>query len=96
MKAICDFCKHQKQGPNGRGVGCGKAYIHTDEEGYGQFKHGAQCVYDSDLSDLFEQRTGAEISVRNMAETIERQNEDLMRARDKITRLEARLVDVGV
>ena len=95
MKPICDFCAHQKRGPNGRGVGCGKAYIHTDAVGYGQFKYGAQCVHDADLSDYFETRTGAEINVLDMAALIERQSEELMKLRDKIAKLEARLLDVG-
>jgi len=96
MKPICDFCTHQKTGVNGRGVGCGKAYIHTDEDGYGEFKHGAACAHDDDLTDHFSARSGAEISVRNMTSIIERQGEELMKARDTISKLQERLIRVDV
>jgi hypothetical protein len=92
MKAICDFCAHQESNPRG-GVRCGRAsYSHND--GYGPFKGGAACVHDEDLFDLFEPRTGAEISVRNLAATFDHQRDELMRARDEINQLKARLTRV--
>jgi hypothetical protein len=77
-------------------VRCGKASYFSRSDGYGPFKYGSVCVFDDDLKAHFEPRTGAEIDVQNMARQIDRQQDELMKARDKIARLEARLVDVGV
>ena len=96
MKAICDFCTHQKQGTNGRGVGCGKEYIHSgDEDGYGSFKCGASCLHDAYLVDYFSPRTGQEISIANMSSLIERQGVELMQARYTISKLQERLIQVN-
>lgn len=94
MNPICDYCKHQRLGLNDRGVICGKAPTHISTTGH--FKSGAACVYDSDLSNLFEPRTKESSSVRDMATIIEHQNGELMKQRDHIARLESRLLDVGV
>ena len=95
MNKICDLCSHQRSDGRG-GVQCGIAHYHTDPEGYGTFKQGAGCVNDAELKNLFEPRTGAEINVKNMASIIERQGNDLMLARDRISKLEARLLKVDV
>lgn len=93
MNKICDFCAHQTQTMRG-GVDCGKASYSSSNDGYGPFKNGAQCIHDEDLKDYFEPRTGAEIDVRNMASQINRQRDELMKARDRIAKLESRLIDV--
>ena len=94
MKAICNFCTHQKRGVNGRGVGCDKAVTHSSLDGYGEFKHGANCVHDADLKDHFSPRTGDEISVQNMVSVIAGQAEKLMHNRERIAFLEKRLTTV--
>jgi len=92
MKTLCNFCSSQTS--NGKGsVECGKSVFVRDE--YGNHKQGAACIHDSDLKDFFMTRTGHEISIHNLSSTIERQSNDLMKARDKITALENRLVKVG-
>lgn len=82
MKAICNFCTHQKQEKHRRGVVCGM------EEG------GFMCVYNEALYDHFSARTGDEISVQNMVSVIARQDEKLMLNRERIASLEKRLFTV--
>ena len=94
MKSICDLCRHQEPGFKG-GVTCGKAYVDTDKEGYGLFKRGSLCVHDDDLYDHFEARTNADTNVKELAETIERQNKKLMDAQDKILQLESSLLKLA-
>ena len=93
MNPLCDFCEHQRKAPRG-GVECGQASYFSHPDGYGPFKYGAKCIYDADLKPIFKPRTESSTNIQNMASTIDRQNEELMRARDRISKLESRLLDV--
>jgi hypothetical protein len=93
MNKICDFCTHQRDGSDGK-VECGAAKYHSPNDGYGPFKYGATCQFDGDLKPLFEPRTGAEIDIQNMSSVINRQRNELMVARDTISKLQARLIKV--
>lgn len=92
MNKICDFCSNQDDDNQG-GVQCRLAE-YTYNEGYGPFKQGSCCIYDSDLSNRFEPRTGEEISVKNMSVMLESERKKARGLDEKVRKLEQRLINV--
>ena len=94
MNTICNLCAHQRESKHNGGVECGAAHYASGEPGYGSFKSGAACMYDSDLAPRFEPRTETCVNVVVMAAKMQAMSDDLMRARDKISVLSDRLTEI--
>lgn len=86
MNKVCNHCTHQEADEHG-GVRCGEASF-TTNNGYGNFKQGARCIFDDDLEALFTSRTGKEVSIHDLSEQIKSQKRMLVAARIRIDDLE--------
>jgi hypothetical protein len=94
MNPICDGCVNQKSDGKG-GVNCGKAQYHNSGDGYGEFKHGSNCVYDVDLQILFKARTGEETEVRNLSSMVSRQRDKIQQLEYEKGQLEQSLISIN-
>ncbi len=93
MNKICDFCDKQGQG-NQSGVACGEASNSRSDDGYGPFKMGCSCIYDSDLKDYFVPRNKENISIKNLVSSTDGLIKERSELKEKIRILSNRLTSV--
>ncbi len=94
MSPVCDGCTNQTTDNKG-GVTCKKVRYYEPNPGYGQFKGGAVCVYDSDLRNFFQPSTGEEPVIGSMSNTIARQGDEIQQLKYEKEQLEQRLLIAG-
>lgn len=96
MNKICDNCIHQETNYKG-GVMCDKSGIANGEPGYGTFKVGSNCIYDSDLIDSYTPipNDGVCDNLKSMSALNERLDLKMMKLRDDNLDLRDRLVKIG-
>ena len=93
MNRVCNFCVHQRPDRNGE-VRCGAATYTMHDGGYGPFKEGSVCIYDSDLRDRFDPTSKCETildfsqRLKAQCETISKQRDEINILRERLTRIE--------
>lgn len=95
MNKICSFCKNAKIIPITGKIECDKAYKENTRDGYGPFKRGAECIYDSDLKDLFEPVEDVEDKIKTLQESLKKRDTEAMHYRDKIRNLESTVLKLS-
>ena len=94
MNPICDNCGSQVSDNKG-GVMCGIARYYSPNPGYGGFKGGAVCRYDSDLKDLFKVREEGGQIIYNMSAQISRRKDEIHQLKYEKEELERRVISIG-